>query len=423
VRRRLLIGAGAAVIVAAGLAAAYVLHVRHEGRDIQGSSTVEFVPTIAAPAPVPKPKPGPNAKPGITWPMYGYEPARLRVATGVALRPPFRLTWAFHARTLVEFPPAIAYGRLFVGTNAGALDAIDVRTGKTAWTYESGRCEAMSPAVDRQTVFATFLNTPPCNSGRGGLDGKLIAFAAGTGRLRWERTIGPSESSPLVEGGNVYVGDWNGAVYCFAEADGRLVWHFQADGKVKDGLAFSDGRVYFGTYGSKVYALAAGTGRLVWESSAQPRLGGSGTFYSTPAVAYDRVYIGSTDGKLYSYGASTGDLRWSQSTGGYVYASPAVWRQRVYAGSYSGSFFCFDAATGAILWSFRANGAVSGSATIVAGRVYFSTLRGTTYALDALTGREVWTFPDGQYSPVVADDDRLYLVGYSRIFALKERRP
>jgi outer membrane protein assembly factor BamB len=422
-RRRLAIVAGAVLLLLLGLAGGYVLWIRHEGRNIRGSSTVEFVPTPPRTKPKPKPKPAKPAKPakpGVVWPMYGFDPGRLRVAEGMALAPPFRKVWTFHARSLVEFPPAVAYGRLFFANNAGVLFAISAKTGKKAWSYRSGRCQAMSPAVEVGTVYATFLNRPPCNASGG--DGELIALAAGTGKVRWRRAIGPSESSPLVEGGKVFVGDWNGRVACYEARTGKLVWSFQASGKVKGGLAFAGGRVYFGTYGSKVYALDAATGKLRWQASAQPRLGSLGTFYSTPAVAYDRVYIGSTDGKMYSFGATTGELRWSQSTGGYVYSSPAVWRLRVYAGSYSGSFYCFDAATGAIRWSFRANGAISGSPTIVAGRVYFSTLSGKTYGLDARTGRELWSYPDGKYSPVVTDPTHVFLVGYGRIYGLVERR-
>jgi outer membrane protein assembly factor BamB len=410
-RRRLFVAVAAAVIILIGLGVAYVLHVRQQGRDVRGSS-VEFVPTLTVPI---KPK-----EPGIVWPMWGHDPERLRVATGISLAPPFRRLWTFRARSLVEFPPAVAYGRLFFANNEGVLFAINAQTGKRAWSFRSGRCQAMSPAVDGHTVYATFLNRPPCNATGG--DGELVALWAGSGHVRWRRSMGPSESSPVVRAGVVYVGDWNGLVYCYSAATGRLFWRFQADGKVKDGIAYSGNRVYFGTYASKVYALNAKTGKLVWEADAQQRLGGTGNFYSTPAVAYDRVYIGATDGKVYSFGASTGDLRWSQSTGGYVYSSPAVWQRRVYAGSYSGSFFCFDAATGDILWTFRANGPISGSATIVAGRVYFSSLKGQTYALDARTGRQDWTFSDGKYSPVVADTKRLYLVGYTRVYGLDETR-
>src|SRR5919202_1638249 len=125
---------------------------------------------------------------------------------------------------------------------------------------------------------------------------------------------------------------------------------------------------------------------------------------------------------MYSFGAASGKLRWSQSTGGYVYSSAAVWRKRVFAGSYSGRFYCFDAATGDVKWRFKANGPISGSPTVLAGRVYFSTLKRRTYALDARTGAVVWTFPDGKYSPVVADATRMYLVGYTRIYGLDEKR-
>jgi len=90
----------------------------------------------------------------------------------------------------------------------------------------------------------------------------------------------------------------------------------------------------------------------------------------------------------------------------------------VYAGSYSKRFFCFDAATGKILWQFNANWKISGSPTVIAGRVYFATLSGRTYALDARSGSPLWTFPDGKYSPVVADSKRLYLIGYARIYGL-----
>ena len=400
-------------MIVLGLAAAYVIHVRHQGRNIKGSSTVEFVPTVPKPAPKPKP----HVKvPGIVWPTYGFDNARLRFGAGIAVGPPFRTAWIYHARSLVEFPPAIAYGRLYFATNAGFLFAVDATTGKRVWRFTSGRCQAMSPAVDRGLVFGAFLNKPPCNAASG--DGRIVALAERTGKVRWSKQIGPSESSPLVRAGRVYVGDWNGVVWCFAESTGLLLWSFQSDGKVKDAIAFAGGKVYFGTYGSSLYALDADTGKLVWKSQSQPGLLGSGHFYSTPAVAYDRVYIGSTDGKVYSFGATTGDLRWSQSTGGYVYSSPAVWEEHVFAGSYSGRLYSFDAATGAVEWSFQANGSISGSPTVVGGLVYFATLSGRTYALDARTGHEAWSFPDGKYTPVVAEPGRLFLIGYAKIYAL-----
>jgi outer membrane protein assembly factor BamB len=411
-RRRLVYGGAGTLIVALIAAGAYVLHVRHAGRDIRGSSTDQFITTVAAPV---------VTGPGVVWPAYGFDASRRRVAVGITIRPPFRQRWLFHAQSLVEFPPVIAYGRLYFATNSGKVFAVNATTGLRAWAHSTGRCQAASPAVAQDMVYVVFLNPLPCNASGG--KGHLVAYWAGSGNVRWSRPLGPSETSPVVVGDSVYVGDWDGYVYAFSAHTGRLWWKFKADGKIKGGVAVAGGRVYFGTYGSSVYAVSAITGKEIWRSSAQSRLGSSGHFYATPAVAYGRVYVGATDGKVYSFGADTGDLIWSHYTGGYVYSSSAVWHDLVFTGSYSGRFSAYDAATGDTRWTFDADGRISGSPTVVAGIVYFATLKGTTYGVDALTGKQVWTFPDGKYSPVVADAHHLYLTGYGRIYGLEPSRP
>ena len=44
-----------------------------------------------------------------------------------------------------------------------------------------------------------------------------------------------------------------------------------------------------------------------------------------------------------------------------------------------------------------------------------------TFALDVRTGRVVWRFADGEYSPVIADRERLYLTGYTSLYGLVPR--
>jgi outer membrane protein assembly factor BamB len=415
VKRWLVVGAAVVLAALAGIAVAYYLHVKHASRDINGSSTIEFVTTEAAPPP---PK-----EPGIAWPTYGHDAERQRFGNGISLAPPFKRLWIFRAQSLVEFPPAVGYGRVFFANNAGVFFAVGAKNGKRAWKYSSYRCVAASPALDRHVVYETFLNPPPCNrppSPR--LTGAVAAFTVGTGRVLWRRAIGPSESSPLVVGASVFVGDWNGRIWALKRQTGQVRWVTKLRSQVKSGLAASGNRLYVGDYSGHLYSLNLKTGKIVWQAKAQPRFGSTGNFYATPALAYGRIYIGATDGKMYSFGASTGKLRWSQSTGGYVYSSAAVWRDRVFVGSYSGTFYCYDAATGRTLWQFRANGPISGSPTVLAGRVYFATLKQRTYALDARSGAQLWTFPDGKYSPVVADKERLYLVGYAKVYGLAEKR-
>jgi outer membrane protein assembly factor BamB len=401
------------VILLAALGGAGFLYRRHQGRDIRGSSTVEFVRTEpkAAKEPV-----------GVIWPMYGYDAARLRAPLGFNVHPPYRRApvWTFHAHALLEFPPVIAYSRIYIVNNSGTVFALHQGNGKVLWKYRSHRCSAASPAVGNHLVFVSLLNQPPCNASHG-VDGKVIAFDAETGRIRWQRTIGPSESSPLFADGLVIVGDWSHDVYAFTAASGNLRWHFKAGGLVKGAISQSGSRVFFGAYDTHVYALDLHTGKQVWRASSQPRIGRTGTFYADPAIAYGRVYIGATDGKMYSFGAATGKLRWSNGTGDFIYSSAAVWRGNVLVGSYDGNFYSFDAATGDIRWRFHAGAKISGSASVIDGVVYFSTLSGRTFGLNARNGKLVWSYPAGQYAAVVASKSRLYLIGYSKLYALIRR--
>jgi outer membrane protein assembly factor BamB len=404
------------IVAVGGFGAGYYVAKQDESADVRGNATQEFVETQA---PVVKPPP----LPGIAWPMWGFDTVHNRISP-YAHKPPYRVAWSFGAKQLVEFPPVVAYGRLTFTNNPGITFSVDTKTGKEVWRHQSGRCVAASPAVDARLVFQSFLNRPPCNSGRSPslLTGEVVAFDALTGKVRWRTAIGPSESSPLVHQGRVYVGDWRGLVYALDAKNGRIVWRFQTGGRVKGAVAALGNRVFVGSYDGRLSALDSRTGALQWRSSSQDRFGGRGRFYSTPAVAYGRVFIGSTDGKVYAFGARTGDLLWSRSTGGYVYSSPAVWQKLVLVGSYSGSFFAIDAATGEVRWRYAAGARISGAPTVMAGNVYFATLSRHTFAVDGRTGRRVWSFPDGQYSPLVADADRAYLIGLARIFALTEKR-
>jgi len=98
-----------------------------------------------------------------------------------------------------------------------------------------------------------------------------------------------------------------------------------------------------------------------------------------------------------------------------------VYQERIYAGSFTGDLYCFNAATGDVLWKYRTNGPISGSPVVINNVVYVSSLKGRTYALAPRTGKLLWSFRRGAYAAVVSDRRRLYLVGYSRIFALAPR--
>ena len=211
------VAAGAVLLVAgAGLG---LLPVRqgHQGRDIRGSSTVEFVPTQPAPT---ADSPGPaEAEAGEA---RGADARRLADCTattasgsascraGCARRSG---SWTFRARHLVEFPPRSPTGACTSRPTPGVSPPSRRRPGRRGGT--SGRCIAASPAVADGVVFTVFLNLPTRRATRSragpGSTARWSRSPSASGRSAGGRDR-PDRDVAARRGGRVYVGDWNGDV-------------------------------------------------------------------------------------------------------------------------------------------------------------------------------------------------------------------
>jgi outer membrane protein assembly factor BamB len=100
--------------------------------------------------------------------------------------------------------PAVAYSKVFVGSENYQVYALDETTGALAWTYSANYGVTSSPAVADSKVFV------------GSQDGKVYALNAATGTKIWNYTTGGSVvSSPAVVNGVVYVGSYDGKIYAF----------------------------------------------------------------------------------------------------------------------------------------------------------------------------------------------------------------
>ncbi|MGO9954928.1 MAG: PQQ-binding-like beta-propeller repeat protein [Solirubrobacteraceae bacterium] len=421
VLRRGLVGAGV-VLVLAGAAAAFVL--LHAPGNISHPN-VQFTRPTTTTAP-PPPRPAPRLVDNFQWPWYGYDDGRTHeFDTPARLHPPLHVGWRFVDGALLEFPPVIYHETMFLLDDDGSAKAVDLRNGHELWHNQVGTLAAASPAVAARAgvVLMPLLST----SGHSPGAGRFVALSMNTGRVTWSVPDGAgSESSPIVGGRTVYYGDQAGTLFARDVRTGHLYWTYHASGAIKDGPALVDGVLYFGDYAGRAYAVDAVDGHQIWAVSTNgAHFGfGSGNFYATPAVAFGRVYLGNTDGFVYSFGARTGTLAWATATGAYVYASAAVANPpglgpTVYAGSYDGYLYAFNAQSGVIRWRHLARGRISGSATVLGDVVYYSDLatRSTT-GLDTTTGQTVFSFPDGAFSPIVADYHAVYLVGYLTVYQL-----
>jgi outer membrane protein assembly factor BamB len=233
-----------------------------------------------------------------------------------------------------------------------------------------------------------------------------------------------------VIGNTVYFGCEDNHLYALSTRNGNVRWSTELAGPVKSAPAYRGGVLYVGDYGGEMNAVYAKTGRIKWQSgSLGPGFGGTGEFYSTPAVAFGRVYAGNNDDRVYSFDLANGELAWSYSTGGYVYSGPVVAKTRhtgptVYIGSFDGNVYALNAQNGEPRWIRSAGGSVIGSLTAIGSIVYAAEFtNGSTEGFMMKTGRRVFHYKTGTYTPVISDGRRLYLVGYSSVNALQPFHP
>jgi outer membrane protein assembly factor BamB len=362
-----------------------------------------------------KPKKPKRAK-TVSWPLYGYDRARTRYLPAKGVKPPFRQVWRYKDGPLLEFPPTLAGGKLYLVNNSGYAIALDADTGKQLWKRRIGRLNASSPTYYKHRLY--IVNLVP---------GHVIKLDARTGRTIWKRSLpGRAESSPVVVGRSLYFGCEDGRLFALSTRNGNVRWSTALGGPVKSAPAYYGGVLYVGDYGGYMNAVLARNGKLKWQSDSLGQgFGTSGAFYSTPAVAFGRVFAGNNDTRVYSFDLRDGTIAWTYSTGGYVYSGPVVANTRhtrptVYIGSFDGNVYALNAKNGEPRWIRAAGGSVIGSLTAVGNIVYAAEFNETsTTGYSMKTGRTVFRYPRGTYTPVISDGRRIYLVGYSSVTALQ----
>ncbi len=364
------------------------------------------------------------------WPTFGYDTQRTKVSP-YDFGPPFKRTWRVDARDTIEFPPSAAYGNVYMAQQKGLFFALNGKTGKPVFkTKNFKRCAAASPTLANGTIYQSYMDFVECGQGDPNPTGFVIAMDAKTGKQKWRYKGKPFESSPLLHDGVLYVGSWDGNVHAIRAKTGRRVWTYQTGNRVNTSAAYSNGRIFIANQDGNLFALNAKTGKLAWRAGDATEF-----FYAAPAVAYGRVFIGSSDGTMYAYGQRTGKLLWAKPLGTYIYSSAAIYDKKVYAGSYDGKFYALDAATGDVRWQRTMESAVHAPPVVMKGLVYAATCAtcgsaaarfvkmgkdGTT-AFTANTGKVRWKNNAGKYaSPIIADQDRVYLVGRSYLYALEK---
>lgn len=304
----------------------------------------------------------------------------------------------------IDMAPAVAGGRLFVGTSAqlpgsrGSLMALDVLTGRRVWTRSTVR----DPWAHPKLAAGGGVWWTPTVDREGGL------WAGTANPLPWGGT-------PALPNGGAYRGTdlYTDSLLALTASSGRLRWYDQVtphdvrdyDLGLPPILAHVGARdlVVGGGKGGRVIAWNRRTRTRAWTAVVGRHLHDEGPLPTTPvtvcpgllggvltpmALAHDRVFVPIVN--LCMQGSAHG----YESFGAVDYAR----RGR-------GEMTALSATTGRLLWSRRFPSPVFGCATAAGDVVFTSTYGGRVYALDQRTGATLWSAqePAGSNScPAVA---------------------
>ena len=349
------------------------------------------------------------------------------LVNAISLADPTRpqLAWTYLAKAVSEIQ-GYGDGKVFVGTTACTLYALDAKTGDFLWEApKTGVVQQHGLYYDGNFYQAAASQAVTC------WDGK-------TGAVQWEYDTNKiGERAYFAYRGAAGYGRYydctisnspNGWVACWDAKTGELLWKQPGYYNIHYATsALADGKLYAQICDSSAGSVTAGllmpgtafgcfdayTGTLLW------RLDGVGA--SNPSIAYGNLYF--ADGSyIYCIGSSTptsnsakpwslgyvGNLdqsrvavgqsgpsdlstpRWVFATAGKVTSSPAVVNGKLYIGSDDHNLYCLDAYTGKKIWNLTTGYWVGASPAVVGDRVYTGADDGNFYCLDAGTGQQIW---------------------------------
>lgn len=193
-------------------------------------------------------------------------------------------------------PPTIADNVLYAGASDGYLYAFNV-TGPKLWRAETGAAKAIQLKLQDRLVVS---GRPAVANGMvyaGSEDAAVYALDARTGKRHWRYETGDAItlSGPAVADGAVYIGSTDHNLYALDAASGALRWKHRVEGGVRSAPLVSSDVVYFGCDDHFVYAVDAKSGSQIAKYEA------GSSILSQPQVAGDTLYVTSMDGWLYAF--------------------------------------------------------------------------------------------------------------------------
>jgi outer membrane protein assembly factor BamB len=287
-----------------------------------------------------------------------------------------------------------------------SLDRIDPSDGHTVWSCPSGLGPRTPPLLSPDGRAILF----------GGRDNRVHAVEPKTGAELWQLDV-PCEQGGFVGGdGLVYFRDGD-RIRGIDPARKAVVTETPLSGKDAEGNRVAwfeahptiarDGTVYGGGKNGELYALEPGTGRVKWHAQS------GGMLRNSPAVGKDGSVFAGCVGKAMVGFTPDGREKWRFPTPHWIMADPVVADDgTVLVGCDNHTLYAVDPENGDKRWSFEMDGAVRVEPTPAAdGVLYAVSDRNTLYGIDSSSGTELWqtAAPSYVHCPITPDGESRFM--------------
>lgn len=344
-----------------------------------------------------------------TWLVVSRDDHRSGVAapsttiTSIPARMAVSSMWSAPTGGNVFSSPALTPDLVLVGSEDGALHALDRASGAQRWSLPTGKPINSSPAVVGDVAVV------------GGLDGSVHAVSTATGEPRWTTPLDYEiVSSPVVADGTVVVGA--NRLYGLDLTTGTVRWSVPTDSDIVASPAIDDGIVVIGTTAGTLYGVSLADGAVRWSRKLDAAV------QSSPRVGAGTAFVATTGGTLHAVRLGDGTDLWSEDLGSPIKSSPLVTSRLVAVGTDDGRLVALDASTGETRWTWRGTRPVDSSPALGDGWITVGSNDRDLHVVDIDDGTELGRFHTG--GPVLSsprvDGGVVYVGSFDdRVYALR----
>ncbi len=301
--------------------------------------------------------------------------------------PNVKAIWTYHSSANVVNTPAYGNDLVIFGNSLGLVEALNGKTGKLVWTYQTKGAIYSSP-LTTWNKFVIF----------GSGDGNIYALNLKDGKLAWKTSAGKSVlGSPVTQGGVIFIGASDHTFKALDIKTGKLKWQFNdVEGTIVSKPLIVGTKIFFGSWGRHLYALDIYTGSLIWKWNN----GSANRMFSpamaTPVYANGIVFIAAPDRVLTAINANTGETLWRNSEAKVresIGISPDS--TLVYGKTMQDEIVAYKTTQTdeGLAWRFNVGFGYEHTPSDLIeknGKLFFGTKNGTVYCIDPLERKTLW---------------------------------